>query len=974
MKGTRFPASIWLLPAVILTVMVLPVLIWFLASPVPASVVIYGPGERDGARMKALSWPAEYRKGEVSAFPSGRNRGTGTFILETAVPSGAGDEEAIRAISRIKDVALKNRTFICDGHLLTERVHPLFRKYLEDFLQVRFSGWTVLYSRSEEPELRYFHTDGRSFVLKGDDLFSGMAPTADTGGRKAPVYSWISIYQPAGSSVSTSWLDLHLTEKGRSVLETRDIPADIPLIIESNSPLVNTSFFTLDISRYPVDGGGFRIAGKMFFKSRISLYVEDGDEAVFWRCYVPWVDGLLKGTAGAPESGVLRTAAFSSDESRFYRTLDGVREEFFVKGVNLGPALPGTWGTQFPRDEHLYYRWLTEMKEMNFNSLRIYTLLPPAFYRAFRNFNDDNPESPVYLIQEIWPEEHPENNNYLGANYNRIYQEEIRHTIDALHGRGDIPYRTGRAWGQYTADVTPWLMSWLIGREMEPDEVLDTNALNSESVYQGEYISAPAGPAVEAWLAESCDQAVSYELSRYGETRPVGIVSWPILDVLHHEVEWRDPELMGRAPHNDKAVVDIRNITVESGEVSGFFGAYHIYPNYPDFMNNRTSFAGYRDDQGVFRYGGYLKEFMTVHSGYPAIVAEYGISTSAATAHISPDGYHHGGLSEEKQAEGIIRMTDAIVREGYAGALIFEWIDEWQKKTWTTEPFMIPYDRQALWHNVLDPEQNYGIRAMRADSVMEKGVYQSSGTGDPEITAQLEWWGSESHLYLQLHPGSSGIPEKGRVLFGFDSIDHDRGIVYFPGNENHQTPTGMESMISLDLENGEARFLAASDYNIARYSYKSGSSGNPGFEEIRVLVNRESRTERWGLIPALYANWSTLNTGPMDEAGNSVETGGDRITLRIPWGLLNVSDPSSGMVLDDGGVYRGALLRDQLTVSESPGIRIYCVLEDEEGHQLLPREFGDPGFFYPFTQWDVPRYREEEKKSIPLLRRYFGEL
>ena len=46
--------------------------------------------------------------------------------------------------------------------------------------------------------------------------------------------------------------------------------------------------------------------------------------------------------------------------------------------------------------------------------------------------------------------------------------------------------------------------------------------------------------------------------------------------------------------------------------------------------------------------------------------------------------------------------------------IIFEWMDEWAKKTWTTEPYMIPYDRHILWHNTIDPEQNYGILALES--------------------------------------------------------------------------------------------------------------------------------------------------------------------------------------------------------------------------------------------------------------------
>ena len=74
----------------------------------------------------------------------------------------------------------------------------------------------------------------------------------------------------------------------------------------------------------------------------------------------------------------------------------------------------------------------------------------------------------------------------------------------------------------------------------------------------------------------------------------------------------------------------------------------------------------------------------------------------------------------------IARMTDAIVREAYAGAIVFEWIDEWAKKTWSTENYMIPYERHVLWHNVLDPEQNYGLMAVEAKPPTFETLYEST--------------------------------------------------------------------------------------------------------------------------------------------------------------------------------------------------------------------------------------------------------
>lgn len=99
----------------------------------------------------------------------------------------------------------------------------------------------------------------------------------------------------------------------------------------------------------------------------------------------------------------------------------------------------------------------------------------------------------------------------------------------------------------------------------------------------------------------------------------------------------------------------------------------------------------------VFGMEDIFKEFIQEHTKYPALVAgEFGLPTGMGNAHTNPDGLHHGGLTEEQQGEGIVRMMKTIKAEGYAGGLIFEWMDEWAKKTWMTEPFMIPYDRHIF--------------------------------------------------------------------------------------------------------------------------------------------------------------------------------------------------------------------------------------------------------------------------------------
>ena len=49
--------------------------------------------------------------------------------------------------------------------------------------------------------------------------------------------------------------------------------------------------------------------------------------------------------------------------------------------------------------------------------------------------------------------------------------------------------------------------------------------------------------------------------------------------------------------------------------------------------------------------------------------------------------------------------------EGYAGGVLFEWVDEWFKHTWNTADHERPYERRQLWRNVLTNEEHFGVLA-----------------------------------------------------------------------------------------------------------------------------------------------------------------------------------------------------------------------------------------------------------------------
>jgi len=668
------------------------------------------------------------------------------------------------------------------------------------------------------------------------------------------------------------------------------------------------------------------------------------------------------------DGALTMNARLQGDYLEIYR--QGKWEQLFIKGMNLGSALPGKWFTEFPTEEETYSEWFEQMGAMNVNTIRIYTLLNPQFYKALLEYNQDHQDKPIYLLQEIWPEENPAGGNLLGNKYQQDLQKEIRYGVDAIHGQAVIKERRGRAFGEYKSNVAPYLLGYLVGRELEPQEVGATDKLNVGEKYNGVYLGVAKGSPTEVFLARTCDYVVTYEAKTYHWQHPVAIVSWPTLDPMVHKTEFNEQGKKS-LEYNDSAVVDIAHIDTRPALKAGLFGAYHIYPNYPDFMNEEPSYNEYHDKDGRLRYGGYLQDFRRHSQRYPVLVAEFGLATGMGVAHYSPDGYHHGGMTEMEQGRGIVRMLEAIQREGYMGGVIFEWMDEWAKKTWIDEGLMIPYERHVLWHNAVDPEQNYGILAHQAIEP-KKADYSLQGAG---VVDELGMKANESYLYMEIKADGRVNLDQQEWMIGLDTYDRSRGDFRFPGVNGLKTPTGMEFMISL-REGNRGTLQVIPSYNTGSYRFISQKSATGIYENIEPIINKARVTSDGKKISAIKANFSTLPYGSWsDNAQWYID--GDLIRIRIPWTRLNVTDPTSFQVLNDAGKYYDYPARDILKTVRTQGFNSYIQVRNRQGETvgLLPGQKNltraEP---YLWESWTYPLYESRLKASYSVIRDAFARM
>ncbi len=672
---------------------------------------------------------------------------------------------------------------------------------------------------------------------------------------------------------------------------------------------------------------------------------------------------------------------------------------FYMQGVNLGVALPGRFPSQFPTDSALYSGWFDTLSAMNANVLRVYTILPPPFYRALRAWNLVHPTIPLWLVHGVWTELPPEH-DFDDPEWKEAFRSEMRSVVDLLHGSADIPPRPGHASGRYDADVSRWTAAYIIGREWEPFAVTAFDSAHPGSrAYAGRYLSVEGAPAMDVWMAEQCDYLLTYEVEQWNALRPIAYTNWPTLDPLIHptesgaaeEREWR--RRAGRPVagdkleyENDAIGLDANLIRPTAQNPAGWFASYHAYPYYPDFLLYDPGYRHARSSEGASTYFGYLRDLQRHHAGIPFVVSEYGVPSSRGNAHLQPQGWDHGGHSEMEMAAIDARLTREIRESGAAGAIIFAWMDEWFKKNWIVIDFEQPGERNRLWLNAMDAEQNYGILGQYPGTAADRptlggdpGPWRrlqtvQSGTG---LLRAIRAGSDEAYLYLALDlPRGSFDWDTVGVMLAIDTYLPRAGQLTLPGGLI-QSEIGFEFLLDLRSPSdaairilpsynpyvGEATILEGDDFGgFYRRPVTIGVARDGWFAPMFVITNRARFGRDGAFYPAQGYDRGRLVFGV--DAENSladwyVDSTAGLLQVRIPWGLLNVTDPSSKTVLYDRDDQRGGDFGTAITDGVRIGALAYRSGEAPRLLAALPAVRGGQwraGDFTPWTWagWDEP--------------------
>jgi hypothetical protein len=932
---------------------------------------------------------------------------------------GMEEEEWLNIVKRLKK---KDKSlFIAEYNAFASPTQKEVRESITNYLGISWTGWVGRYfneldyrSNQEIPQWvadefgESWNYSGPGFILVNDLDFQvlvletskhvldkGINLSFTQEGKdyfelkKSPNYSyWFDIVTPKQGSTTLAYYNWNLTASGKELLEENRIPTEFAAVIKNEQGSCTSYYFAGDYNDIRKLPSLYKFKG---LRQLYSFLERNSSNAFYWSTYFPMVDKILddfSNSSSAENTNIddkdrnLYDARIKDDSFQILK--DGKWETMTIKGVNLGMGKPGAFPGEAAITEEEYDRWFEYIGEMNVNVVRVYTLHPPGFYNSLLRYNE-NHDKKLYVMHGVWINEDNLVSSQDAFEKNNLedFRQEMKIITDVIHGNKVVEARPGHASGIYRADISRYVIAWILGIEWDPYMVKNTNDLHSAiGDYQGKFFETKGAKPFEYWLAQQMDTIAEYEMEHYNYIRPISFSNWPTTDILKHPANFEDSE--------DLVGVDPNVIyTKEEMDLVGQFASYHIYPYYPDFLNIEEKYVNYIDQRGEKNnYAGYLNHLNSVHR-LPILVAEFGIPASRGLTHENPFGWNQGFISEKEQGEIITRLFEDIVAENMLGGLIFTWQDEWFKRTWNTMDYDNP-DRRPFWSNAQTNEQQFGILSFDRHKI--------------KIDGDTEDWDTDS-LYAKNQGALKGlyVDHDERYLYirlDYADVDNcypvilldvlpDQGNYFVKEHNEIKFANGVDFIISLNKKQPRIVIDRYYDFFTYMYAYHLEMIDKPApnlyknsgiFSPIHYVLSRENMSEEGKILMA----FSTYETGKLREGNANPDSkdydsladfyindeGG--LELRIPWLLIQSKDPSTkefiGDVYQDGPeasrivdeIYIGALYVDD-------GGAVLDSFPSTENHVLNNLSA------YSWQNWEIPEYQERLKQSYYIIQDFFDD-
>ena len=755
--------------------------------------------------------------------------------------------------------------------------------------------------------------------------------------RSQRFYNWFVIVSSEFETQTVAEFYLDLNQPGQEKFKRVSNKTSFPAVVRTQGNLSPAYFFAGEFTDYtgPKRYPNFLFSYKFY---QFFSYEKPGDATSFyWNFYYPLMKTILK-KAEANKKNVVQPGTNNEEASRLAGNAIEVKfgnewKPFTVKGFNINAVMPGAGKYEYTRDISVYSRFLSEISAMGGNCVRVYDLLPPEFYRALYQHNRKYPDSAIYFFQSVTMPGNIASPYALSESSRSEIRRNIEYIVDAVHGKGSIPAVGARKGGTYIQDVSPYLLGFIVETDTTRATVSALRSSNPGYKYQGEYVSSESG-AAEGLIALACDYVFSYSEKTYGYKPVVGAAG--------------NPALAPSLPWSGNISLDLNSLVASEQAKPHFFLAYQLYPFDEPVANDRGRYSGYTDENGSLPFGGYLSTFMKTQTRYPVLIDGFGVATNinAFEGDSSVNGY-----TETGQGETLVRMLKAIQKEGCIGGLISDYNDNWYQSSGDLADFVLPGGSSRIWKNALDPKQNMGVTAVEPVGDGETGMSIQDRGRMREIQIRHD----PAFIYISLMLDKDIDFDNEQLFIGLDTYQRNDGEYRYDPAYFANSLSGMEYIIKFESKNSAALYVTPS-YNRSRGQFMS----------------KESYTGRFDFI-------YQFAYGSFDSSGNTFYQAGSSVHIRIPWNLLNFTNPSRHMVINDSRPL-GSSKMDEfgLRTVRTDGIIISVLIADKSTKDTLyifPESKQSAGYkSFKWNDWDDVDFAFRQKDSCKILSNFFNSL
>jgi hypothetical protein len=557
-------------------------------------------------------------------------------------------------------------------------------------------------------------------------------------------------------------------------------------------------------------------------------------------------------------------------------------------------------------------------------------------------------------------------------------QSDLEATVNVIHGDAVILDNSRKHSGIFIYDISRYVIGYVLGENTGSEIIILTNHRYPEiTSYDGTFYAIENAAAFDCFAAECMDYVVKYEADKYQFIKLCSYISSPETDPIDHRNE---------SNASKGSSVHIEEIVYKKPQLKNIFAAYSAHPNAPDFFD-----YDYTDNPVLDENSNYSRYLESLNSYYdiPLLITDTGIPSSRGISQVDlDDGYNRGGFTEEEQGEMLVSIIKDTERAGCAGVIINSFQDNWGSLSTANTKDYVNVDGTPYWQDVQSSDECFGIMEFIPTDRNKNTVCTVDGdlkewTGTPIFTSEdLTMYTAADSKYLYIAVNSvSNLNRKGETLvIALDTVSGEGGdSTVIPNSRDRelQFPFFADFILSIaDSENSYAAVQERNDIFSYRFGYYSNTINTVTEKPDRFsnVFNRLYQMNRYNtvlqstyeLTEPIFTETGKLVSGNADPESGSYNSLTDyaktdnTFEIRIPWLMLNITDPVNKKILND--FYENGIKSERRI--DSIGISAQLVKSD--GFVIATE-----GVTFNMPNLKMVNFRERMKNSSVYIKNYW---